>query len=89
MNLGDMMKIWSNDHFVSNLHRVVNRSGRERYSFPTFFNLDYDAPVACLPNFQSEGDPPKHVPTKSGDYLVRRVSETQRFRANREQQEVA
>lgn len=28
--------------FKSTLHRVTNRSGRERYSIPLFFGTDYD-----------------------------------------------
>jgi isopenicillin N synthase-like dioxygenase len=79
INLGDMFKVWTNDLYVSNLHRVVNRTGRERYSIPTFFNLDYDAPVACLPTCQSEQNPPKHAPIKSGDYLVGRFRSVQKF----------
>lgn len=80
VNLGDMWKVWTNDLFVSNLHRVVNRTGRERYSIPMFLNLDYDAPVACLPNCQSASNPPLHAPVKAGDYLVARFSEVQQFR---------
>jgi isopenicillin N synthase-like dioxygenase len=80
MNLGDMMKVWTNDLFVSNLHRVVNRTGRERFSIPTFFNLDYDTPVACLPSCQSADNPPKHAPIKSGDYLLKRFQEVQKFK---------
>ena len=79
INLGDMFKVWTNDVYVSNLHRVVNRSGRERYSIPTFFNLDYDAPVACLPNCQSAANPPRYAPIKSGDYLVSRFKAVQKL----------
>jgi isopenicillin N synthase-like dioxygenase len=79
INLGDMFKVWTNDLYVSNPHRVVNRSGRERYSIPTFFNLDYDAPVACLPTCQSEQNPPKYAPISSGDYLVGRFRSVQKF----------
>lgn len=82
VNLGDMVKVWTNERFVSNLHRVVNRTGRERFSIPTFFNLDYDTPVACLPNFQSAENPPKHAPIKSGDYLVKRFGEVQKYKAS-------
>jgi isopenicillin N synthase-like dioxygenase len=82
VNLGDMFKVWTNDVFVSNLHRVVNRTGKERYSIPTFFNLDYDAPVACLHNFQTVERPAKHKPTRSGDYLVQRFKEVQGFKAS-------
>ena len=80
VNLGDMMTVWSNDLFVSNLHRVINRTGRRRFSFPTFFNLDYDAPVACLPSCQSADNPARHQPIKSGDYLVQRMVEVQQFK---------
>lgn len=86
INLGDMVKVWTNDHYVSNQHRVANRTGRERYSIPTFFNLDYNTPVACLPNFQSAQNPPRHAPIKSGDYLVKRFSEVQKYKTPAELQ---
>jgi isopenicillin N synthase-like dioxygenase len=79
VNLGDMVKVWTNEHYVSNLHRVANRTGRERYSIPTFFNLDYHTPVACLPRFQVAGQPAKHAPIASGDYLVKRFKEVQGY----------
>jgi isopenicillin N synthase-like dioxygenase len=81
VNLGDLMKVWTNDVYVSNLHRVVNRTGRERYSIPTFFNLDYGALVACLPTCQSAANPPKYAPIRSGDYLVGRFKDVQKYGA--------
>lgn len=33
------------DIFKSTLHRVINRSGLERYSIPLFFGTDYDVPL--------------------------------------------
>lgn len=80
VNLGDMVRVWTNDTYVSNLHRVANRTGRERYSIPTFFNLDYHTPVRCLPPFEVPGEPPRHAPIKSGDYLVKRFSEVQKYK---------
>jgi isopenicillin N synthase-like dioxygenase len=80
VNLGDMVKVWTNDTYVSNPHRVANRTGQERFSIPTFFNLDYHTPVACLPNFQSADQPPRHAPVKSGDYLVKRFREVQKYK---------
>ena len=79
VNLGDMFKVWTNDVYVSNLHRVVIRLGKERYSIPTFFNLDYDAPVSCLPTCQSPENPPRYQPIRSGDYLVQRFRDVQKF----------
>jgi len=79
VNLGDLCKVWTNDIYVSNLHRVVNRTGKERYSIPTFFNLDYDTPVACLPACQSADNPPKYKPIKAGDYLISRFRDVQKY----------
>lgn len=81
VNLGDLFKVWTNDVYVSNLHRVVNRTGRERYSIPTFFNLDYRTPVACLDNCIAAGSQAKYEPILAGDYLVKRFQEVQKFRA--------
>ena len=53
INIGDMLELWSNDLFVSTPHRVINKSGRERYSIPVFYDPDYDVKVECLPNCSS------------------------------------
>ena len=37
VNLGNLMMRWVNDRYISNLHRVINVSGAERYSIPVFF----------------------------------------------------
>ncbi len=79
INLGDLLRRWTNDIYVSNPHRVVNRSGKERYSIPMFFNLDFDAHVACLPTCQSLDNPPKHEPILSGDYLQSRFRDVQKL----------
>ena len=71
--------MWTNDLYVSNLHRVVNRTGRERYSIPTFFNLDFNTLVSCLPSCHSPENPPKYAPIKSGDYLVGRFRSVQKL----------
>jgi len=82
INLGDLFQRWTNDIYVSNPHRVINRSGRERYSIPTFFNLDFDAPVTCLPSCQSAANPARYPPIRSGDYLLGRFRDVQKFRAS-------
>ena len=80
VNLGDMFKVWTNDRYVSNPHRVVNRTGRERFSIPTFFNMEYHTPVACLPSCHSDDNPPRYAPVLAGDYLVKRFSEVQKYK---------
>jgi len=70
VNSGDMLRRWSNDRFLSTPHKVVNRSGRERYSIPFFFDPHLDYPMACLPTCTSADNPPKYPPITLMEYLV-------------------
>lgn len=45
INIGDVMEHWTGGHFVSTPHKVLNRTGRERYSFPYFATPRYDTVV--------------------------------------------
>lgn len=69
VNLGDMIARWTNDRYRSTLHRVVNDSGRERYSVPFFFVGNPDHKVECLPNCLAHGEAPKYPPTTVEDHL--------------------
>jgi isopenicillin N synthase-like dioxygenase len=82
VNIGDLFQRWTNDLYISNQHRVTNRTGRERYSIPMFFNLDYEAPVVCLPTCCSDDNPPRHEPIRSGDYIVSRFKAVQKFKTD-------
>ena len=75
INLGDFMARWTNDRFASTPHRVVNRSGRERYSIPVFFDPDHDTVVECLPSCQGPGQPPRYPPTTCGAYIKGRFDD--------------
>lgn len=46
INLGEMMKVWTNGLFRATPHRVINKFGKDRYSSPFFLNPDYDHVVA-------------------------------------------
>ena len=48
VNVGEVLKVWTDGIFSSTLHRVINRSGRERYSIPFFMYPSYDALIQPL-----------------------------------------
>ena len=48
-NIGDMLDRLTGGVYRSTPHRVLNASGRERYSFPLFFDPDFSARVTPLP----------------------------------------
>ncbi len=80
VNIGDMLERWSNDLFVSTPHRVVNASGRERYSIPMFYDPDFDTVVECLPNCSGPGNPPKYPRTVAGEYITAKYDEAYAYR---------
>jgi isopenicillin N synthase-like dioxygenase len=48
-NIGDMLERLTAGRFVSTPHRVVNRAGRERLSFPFFYDPDFAALMTPIP----------------------------------------
>jgi len=69
VNLGDMIARWTNDRYRSTVHRVVNASGRERYSVPFFFVGNPDHEVTCLPNCLAAGETSRYAPTTVEGHL--------------------
>lgn len=66
VNLGDIMKRWTNGIYQSTPHRVLNRTGRERYSLVLFYGANYDTVIECLPTCREAGRPPKFLPVTQG-----------------------
>jgi isopenicillin N synthase-like dioxygenase len=77
-NIGDAMMRWTNDVYVSNAHRVVNRSGRERYSAAFFCEPNPDAEIACIPTCAGPERPAKYPPIAFADLLRSRLEPTYR-----------
>lgn len=65
MNVGDMLHQWSNGRLLSTPHRVTNRTRRERYSVPFFFDPHVDTVISPLP---ATGEP-RFEPIVFGDFL--------------------
>ena len=80
INIGDMLARWSNDLFVSTPHRVVNASGRERFSIPVFYDPDYDTVVECLANCATLDNPARYPAIVAGDYITGRYDDTYSYR---------
>lgn len=68
INIGDIVQTLTNGRYSSTVHRVVNRSGAERYSIPFFIDADYDAVIEPLPSCVTEDNPPKFQPFTCGEY---------------------
>ena len=69
VNIGDLLMRWTNDRWLSNMHRVVNPSAADaphvpRISIAFFNHPNYDTLIECLP---SQGLA-KHPPVRSGEY---------------------
>lgn len=71
INVGDMLMWWSNGRYISNLHRVRNRTGVERYTVPFFLNPDFDTIVEPVPELVPPGEQPVHAPVHVGRHLMR------------------
>ena len=70
VNVGDLLARWSNDRFRSTPHRVVNRSGRARYSTALFIDPNRDTPIVPVTR---QGEAARYDVVTCGDYLRSRL----------------
>jgi isopenicillin N synthase-like dioxygenase len=75
VNIGDLMAIWTNDTWVSTMHRVVNprvdAASRDRLSIAFFHQPNHDAEIACIPT--CTGADSRHQPVRSGDWFAAKL----------------
>ena len=60
INLGNIMRRWSNDRFLSTPHGVLNDSGTDRYSLAYFHSPNPDVTISCLPSCTDAENPPRY-----------------------------
>jgi isopenicillin N synthase-like dioxygenase len=80
VNIGDLMARWTNDVFVSTPHRVVNKSGRERYSIAYFLDPHLDTVIEALPSCVPPGTTPRYPRTTCGEYILGRFKSAFAYR---------
>lgn len=79
VNIGDLMAEWTNDRWVSTLHRVVNppadkAADSQRISLVFFHQPNYDAIIECLPTVLEPGEEATYEPISSGDHLYNKFT---------------
>jgi isopenicillin N synthase-like dioxygenase len=87
LNIGDVMMHWTNDHWVSNLHRVSNPTlsllKTERLSLVYFYNPDAEAEIECITSFYLNGEKAKYKKVNFGEYYLSRHMKAQHMTTNK------
>ena len=78
VNLGDMMQRWTNERWVSTMHRVVtpenlNDAMSRRLAVGYFMHPNYDAQIECIPTCLADGEAPRHPPITAGDHIRAKI----------------
>jgi isopenicillin N synthase-like dioxygenase len=76
VNVADCLMRQTNDFFVSTVHRVVNKTGKERYSCPFFFGFNKDIDLEPVPTCVSEDNPMKYPVVSGGEYMKWRAAQS-------------
>ena len=79
INIGDLMARWTNDRWVSTLHRVVipDDGGLERrQSFAFFHQPNWSAEICALQACLAPGEALKYPAVRSGPYLMSKFRAT-------------
>jgi isopenicillin N synthase-like dioxygenase len=70
INLGNIMRRWSNDRFLSTPHGVLNEAGTDRYSIAYFHSPNPDRVIECLPSCVGADDPARYPPAVYRDLVL-------------------
>ncbi|KAL6811487.1 hypothetical protein J3E69DRAFT_371785 [Trichoderma sp. SZMC 28015] len=75
VNMGNLFEQWTNDKYISNVHRVINRSGEERYSIPFNYNGNPDFVIKCIESCRVKPEEEKYAPVSVEDYVVQKYKD--------------
>ena len=78
VNIGDMFAMWTNDLYVSTLHRVMNRTDQQRLSIAFFTYPHGRTEIRCLETCAGPANPPRYDPVLAEDYNSRLVGAAHR-----------
>ncbi len=77
VNVGDLLARWTNDRFASTPHRVVNTSGRTRYSVALFVDPDHDTVIEPV---VADGDSAHYPPVTCAEHILGRYNNSFAYR---------
>jgi isopenicillin N synthase-like dioxygenase len=76
VNVGNMLHRLTNGLLISTPHRVINKSSKERYSCPFFYDPNINAVIKPQGNRVSANNPENFEPIIYGDYLKHELKST-------------
>ncbi|MFT5351579.1 MAG: isopenicillin N synthase-like dioxygenase, partial [Gammaproteobacteria bacterium] len=80
INIGDLLAVWTNDRWVSTMHRVINpqreRADESRMSAVFFHQPNFDSRIECIPTCTSPDKPPQYPPTSAGEWILAKLQKS-------------
>ena len=79
INIGDLMMNWTNDRWISTLHKVVPHPetlGQRRQSMAFFHNPNPDALIEVIASCTDEHHPPKYRPILAKEHLEQKITKS-------------
>ncbi len=77
VNIGDLMARWTNDKWISTLHRVQNPTitgpASRRLSLPFFCQPNYDAVIETVPTCLQRPHPSRYPTITAGDNVTNKT----------------
>ena len=79
VNIGDMMALWTNDKWISTMHRVLppgavlGTKAQRRMALTFFLTANYDTIIEPLTTCCGPTNPPKYGPITAWDHLVAKL----------------